>query len=152
MTFAGVSNANQQHGRKNMSEIGNQWTGRHIIHDGNTPRGLFTSPADCRKRAHRVKKIHGMLPTLSEMKKRRPDLYNTDICRRCQLEQEDTQHLWRCEMSMEKQLSGWTRAVENINIDGRRAFAKELRQWKDEQRGKGKRSSCGTYSRPRSTE
>ena len=39
----------------------------HIIHNGNSPRGLFTSPADCSKRAHRTKKLHGMLPTLAYM-------------------------------------------------------------------------------------
>ncbi|KAF9347818.1 hypothetical protein BGX34_002862, partial [Mortierella sp. NVP85] len=41
-----------------------------ILHDKNPPMGLFTSVRDCQLRAHRVKKLHGMLPTLSQMRQR----------------------------------------------------------------------------------
>jgi len=105
----------------------------HIIHNGNTPRGLFTSPADCRKRAHKIKKMHGMLPTLSYMKQWRPDLYETDICRMCELEREDTEHLWRCPITDDTQLDGWKKALENIQTDGKRALAKERKIWLEQQ-------------------
>ncbi|KAF9146069.1 hypothetical protein BGX20_006881, partial [Mortierella sp. AD010] len=106
----------------------------NIVHNGNTPRGLFTSMSDCRKRAHRIKKLHGMLPTLVYMKHWRPDLYNTDICRVCEMDREDTQHLWRCAMTLEKQLQGWEKAVKDINSDGKRAWAKERSKWLEARR------------------
>ncbi|KAG0283535.1 hypothetical protein BGZ98_006295, partial [Dissophora globulifera] len=52
-----------------------------IVHDNQPPKGLFTSVSDCSKRAHRVKKLHGMLPTQSYMRHWRPDLYQDDTCR-----------------------------------------------------------------------
>ncbi|KAF9897455.1 hypothetical protein BX616_005561, partial [Lobosporangium transversale] len=105
----------------------------HILHDGNTPRGLFTSPADCHKRAHRIKKVHGMLPTLTYMRQWRPDLYETDICRMCEQEQEDIEHLWRCPMTLDEQLKGWKQAIELITKDGKRALVKEKKLWEDKQ-------------------
>jgi ribonuclease HI len=105
----------------------------HIIHNGNTPRGLFTSTADCHKRAHKIKKMHGMLPTLSYMKQWRPDLYETDICRMCELDREDTEHLWKCSITDDKQLAGWKKAVESFKADGKRALAQERKVWEQQQ-------------------
>jgi len=103
-----------------------------IVHNGNTPKGLFTSPADCQKRAHRMKKLHGMLPTLSYMKHWRPDLYPTDECRVCEQEQEDTQHLWRCPTTMETQKEKWNEAVANVNNIGWRTWKKAKKKWEEE--------------------
>jgi ribonuclease HI len=101
----------------------------NIVHNGNTPRSLFTSKVDCSLRAHRIKKLHGMLPTLTYMKTWKPHLYVTDICRACELEREDTQHLWECRFFVDEQKKGWEQAVNNVNVDGERAWRKEWKQW-----------------------
>ncbi|KAF9169708.1 hypothetical protein BGX20_009937, partial [Mortierella sp. AD010] len=105
-----------------------------IIHDHNTPKGLHTSPADCSKRAHRVKKLHGMLPTLSYMKHWRPDLYHTDICRRCELEKEDTCHLWHCPETMDEQKRKWQETIEGMNTIGNRVWRAAKKEWEEEKK------------------
>ena len=83
--------------------------------------------------------MHGMLPTLSYMKRWRPDLYTTDVCRMCELEVENTHHLWRCEMTMDKQLDGWAQEVKNVNKIGKRTWRKECKEHEErEERAKEK--------------
>ncbi|KAI1292759.1 hypothetical protein EDD11_008590 [Mortierella claussenii] len=106
----------------------------NIVHNGQTPRSLFTSPDDCQKRAHRIKKIHGMLPTLSYMKNWRPDLYDTDICRMCELEVEDIEHIWTCAITRGEQMESWNKAVAEV----------KRKQWKEKQKcqeGQGQQPS-----------
>ncbi|KAK3825940.1 MAG: hypothetical protein J3Q66DRAFT_385032 [Benniella sp.] len=111
-----------------------------IIHDRNAPKGLFTSMADCHNRAHRVKKLHGMLPTLTYMKHWKPDLYAEDTCRRCLEEPEDTNHIWRCPATMDDQKKKWQETLEGMNDIGhrvwtqaRKAWEREKKQWEDNQ-------------------
>ena len=61
-----------------------------IIHDYNPAGGFFTSQGDCDNRAHRIKKIHGMLPTMRYMHYWKPRLYRTDRCRVCLSDVENT--------------------------------------------------------------
>jgi ribonuclease HI len=67
-----------------------------IIHNKRPVHTFFSSAQDTRDRTHRVKKLHGMLPTLNVMRARRPDLYPDDICCVCDIQGEDNGHLWRC--------------------------------------------------------
>ncbi|KAF9378428.1 hypothetical protein CPC16_011293, partial [Podila verticillata] len=101
-----------------------------IVHGGNLPRRLFTSPTDCSKRAHRIKKIHGMLPTLEQMKRRKPDLYPDDLCKQCNKQTETFRHIWMCETTLERQREAWWKCVEQVNKDGERAYQKAHRQWR----------------------
>jgi hypothetical protein len=94
----------------NLEEV--EWRSTlEILHGGNMPRRLFTSPADCSKRAHRIKKLHGMLPTLEQMKQRKPELYLDSRCKVCNQQTETFRHIWVCEMTMETQRQGWQKCV-----------------------------------------
>ncbi|KAF9150077.1 hypothetical protein DFQ26_001696, partial [Actinomortierella ambigua] len=83
------------------------WTGTlALIHDDNHPTSLHTSVGDCRRRSHRIEKMHGMLPTQAVMAERRPDLYINNYCRACttnfaeEEEPVETQdYLWECPAS-----------------------------------------------------
>jgi ribonuclease HI len=105
-----------------------------IIHNGNAPKRLFTSTADCKKRAHRVKKMHGMLPTLTYMKRWRPDLYPSDTCRMCRNAPEDTYHLWRCPSTLQDQLPLWQDAVGSVNNTGHTVWGKAWKAWNEERK------------------
>ncbi|KAF9535890.1 hypothetical protein BGW38_010404, partial [Lunasporangiospora selenospora] len=84
-----------------------------ILHNKNRPWSMYTSVDDCERRAHRIKKLHGMLPTQVEMKKRYPDAYDDDKCRMCGMETETMEHVWECTVTREKQEEGWSRAIES---------------------------------------
>ena len=101
-----------------------------IIHNNNAPKRLYTSITDCRLRSHRVKKLHGMLPTLQTMKQRLPDVYDTDLCRRCEEEVETDDHLWNCALSLRAQREEWTGAVEDVSRIGIRAWRRVVQKWK----------------------
>ncbi|KAF9287340.1 hypothetical protein BGZ68_001949 [Mortierella alpina] len=123
-----------------------------IIHDKNQPMSLHTSTADCSKRAHRIKKLHGMLPTLAVMKQRNPDLYDDDSCRRCYEQyptQETEEHMWDCSESMETQWIGWEKACEMVNHDGNRMFNKHEKLW--EMRRKKAEENNKPFTTPRPT-
>lgn len=72
-----------------------------IVHDRKSLRSMFTSTSDCTKRAHRVKKLHRMLPTRMYQWKWRPDIYEDNWCRVCEVSEEDTQHIWQCPETLE---------------------------------------------------
>jgi hypothetical protein len=115
-----------------------------IVHDRNPPKALYTSVADCQKRAHRMKKLHGMLPTQSYMKHWQPDLYTTDTCRVCEQEREDTAHLWQCPATRDTQHEIWTEAISNVNDIGMRKWRKDIKKWREEEakaREKGRDTS-----------
>lgn len=102
-----------------------------IIHDNNFPGSRFTSVSDCRRRAHRMKKLHGMLPTLSVLHERRPDLYRNPLCRRCLLDVEDQTHLWHCRETVDAQWEGWNEVMEKLNDIGERACSRAKTKWKE---------------------
>ena len=59
----------------------------------------FRNFKDHNLKAFNVKKLMDELPTLENLKKRRPDLYAKNLkCIRCNEEQEDLEHLWKCKM------------------------------------------------------
>jgi len=59
----------------------------------------FRNFKDHNLKAFNVKKLMDELPTLENLKKRRPDLYAENLkCIRCNEEQEDLEHLWKCKM------------------------------------------------------
>ncbi|KAF9930781.1 hypothetical protein BGZ67_005608, partial [Mortierella alpina] len=123
-----------------------------IIHDKNQPMSLHTSPSDCSKRAHRIKKLHGMLPTLTAMKQRKPDLYDDDSCRRCYEQYptpETEEHMWDCPESMETQRIGWKKAIEMVNHDGNRMVNKQEKGW--ERSKKKAEQSRKPFTTPRPT-
>ncbi|KAF9157430.1 hypothetical protein DFQ26_008729, partial [Actinomortierella ambigua] len=57
-------------------------------------------------RAHRIKKILGMLPTQNLMHARLPSAYADGYCRRCG-EEEDNNHIWTCHESKAAQENIW---------------------------------------------
>jgi ribonuclease HI len=121
-----------------------------IIHNNNPPKRLYTSLQDSQLRSHRVKKLHGMLPTLQEMKQRLPDVYDTAMCRRCEEEIETDDHLWNCTTSLYEQRQEWTEAVEDLNRVGSRAWRRAVQKWKkakDEAESSGKQfnTACPTF-------
>ena len=100
-----------------------------IIHNRQAPRGSFTSESDCRKRAHRIKKLHGMLPTMSYLKEWRPDLYTTNRCRVCRNAREDTRHIWTCKKTMHGQKDGWMEQIEKTEEIGRNVYLAKHKEW-----------------------
>ncbi|KAF9419366.1 hypothetical protein BGZ76_004252 [Entomortierella beljakovae] len=110
-----------------------------IIHNNNAPKTSFTSVQDCALRAHRIKKMHGMLPTLQQMRLRRPDLYQTDVCVRCDSEETETDHhLWNCAATMDDQAKAWDDIMWRVNVTGRRALKHALKLWeKDREKAEG---------------
>jgi len=103
-----------------------------IIHNNNPPKTSYTSMQDCSLRAHRIKKLHGMLPTLQQMRQRNPGIYGTSTCRRCGIEEESDHHLWNCSVTMMDQQHGWETAVGKAGVAGRRAWRQALRKWKED--------------------
>ncbi|KAF9103235.1 hypothetical protein BGX30_009203, partial [Mortierella sp. GBA39] len=59
------------------------------IHNNKPVNTFFSSQQDTRLCSHRIKKVHGMLPTMNILHARRPDLYHDDRCRACEQETED---------------------------------------------------------------
>jgi hypothetical protein len=126
---------NQQRTQKYIGDIESvAWAPTlRIIHNNNPPGRAYTSRKDCALRAHRIKKMHGMLPTLQAMARRNPGLYPSTFCRRCEQETETVEHLWECEDTMEMQMEAWKQAIEKTNEDGMRAWRKYHTEWKEEQ-------------------
>ncbi|KAG9072687.1 hypothetical protein KI688_000461 [Linnemannia hyalina] len=56
-----------------------------------------------------------MLPTLNSMQARKPNLYPTCVCRRCELEKEDNDHVWKCPLAAETTTEIWKEAMGKIN-------------------------------------
>jgi ribonuclease HI len=100
-----------------------------IVHSRKSPRSLFTSTADCAKRAHRIKKLHGSLPTGTYMHQWRPDLYEDSWCRICEAVKEDTTHVWRCPDTMESQKEGWEEAMSLVTEVGKKAWQQDRKKW-----------------------
>ncbi|KAF9177345.1 hypothetical protein BGZ50_008859, partial [Haplosporangium sp. Z 11] len=104
-----------------------------IIHNNNPPGRAYTSRKDCALRAHRIKEMHGMLPTLQAMARHKPGLYQSTLCRRCEQETETVEHLWECADTMEMQMEAWKQAIEMTNDDDLRAWHKYHKEWREEQ-------------------
>ncbi|KAG9061402.1 hypothetical protein KI688_007388 [Linnemannia hyalina] len=49
------------------------------------------------------------------MQARKPNLYPTCVCRRCELEKEDNDHVWKCPLAAETTTEIWKEAMGKIN-------------------------------------
>ncbi|KAG0195050.1 hypothetical protein BGX28_002451, partial [Mortierella sp. GBA30] len=112
-----------------------------IIHDNHLPGAFYTSEQDCRLRSHRFKKMHGMLPTLRYMRRWKPNLYNTDICRVCLRETEDLKHLWNCMATKQKRKQGWIDAIEAARSQGPIVTRRAHKKWKKKKEAAEKNGS-----------
>ena len=102
--------------RANRDHRGTDWPGSlSIIHSNKPVHTFFSSQQDTRLRSHRIKKIHGMLPTMDALHARRLDLYPNDRCRLCHVETEDNDHIWTCTESREARKALWIDAMKRVD-------------------------------------
>jgi len=105
------------------------------------PYTFFSSAKDTRQRTHHVKKLHGMLPTMNTMHARHPDLYPDSVCRVCNVQDEDNNHVWLCHEIGEEHakiweealtcIDGWGKAVtRSYNKERQRQYERDLRNGK----------------------
>ncbi|KAG9072761.1 hypothetical protein KI688_000539 [Linnemannia hyalina] len=85
------------------------------VHDRHAVFTFYSNSKDSHQRTHHIKKLHGMLPTLNSMQARKPNLYPTCVCRRCELEKEDNNHVWKCPSAAETTTEIWKEAMGKIN-------------------------------------
>ena len=85
------------------------------VHDRHAVFTFYSNSKDSHQRTHHIKKLHGMLPTLNSMQARKPNLYPTCVCRRCELEKEDNEHVWKCPLAAETTTEIWKEAMGKIN-------------------------------------
>jgi hypothetical protein len=57
-----------------------------------------------------------------------------DICRVCELEKEDTHHLWHCPVTLDEQKRKWQEAIEGMNTIGKRAWRTAKKDWEEEKK------------------
>ncbi|KAF9195179.1 hypothetical protein BGZ51_004607, partial [Haplosporangium sp. Z 767] len=93
------------------------------VHNKRSVHSFWSNAKDTRQRAHRIKKLHGMLPTLNSMRARHPDLYDDCTCCVCDIQDEDNHHVWNCSANDHTDKSIWRDALQRINGWGRRATA-----------------------------
>jgi hypothetical protein len=82
---------------------------------------FYSNSKDTRQRSHHIKKLHGMLPTLNTMQARHPDLYTSRVCRMCESEDKDNQHLWTCPATDITTAETWKEALAQIDVWGIKA-------------------------------
>jgi hypothetical protein len=93
-----------------------EWTSTLAhVHDRRAVFTFYSNSKDSHQRTHHVKKLHGMLPTLNSMQARKPNLYPTCLCRRCELEKEDNEHVWNCSSAAETTTTIWKEAMGKID-------------------------------------
>ncbi|KAG9071879.1 hypothetical protein KI688_006096 [Linnemannia hyalina] len=85
------------------------------VHDRHAVFTFYSNSKDSHQRTHHIKRLHGMLPTLNSMQARKPNLYPTCVCRRCELEKEDIYHIWKCPLAAETTTEIWKEAMGKIN-------------------------------------
>ncbi|KAG9062936.1 hypothetical protein KI688_004534 [Linnemannia hyalina] len=85
------------------------------VHDRHAVFTFYSNSKDSHQRTHHIKKLHGMLPTLNSMQARKPNLYPTCVCQRCELEKEDNDHVWKCPSAAETTTEIWKEAMGKIN-------------------------------------
>jgi ribonuclease HI len=85
------------------------------VHDRRAVFTFYSNSKDSHQRTHHIKKLHGMLPTLNSMQARKPNLYPTCLCQRCELEKEDNEHVWNCPSTTETTTAIWKEAMSKIN-------------------------------------
>jgi hypothetical protein len=58
------------------------------------------------------------------MQARKPDLYPTCLCRQCELEEEDNEHVWTCSATADTVIAIWKEAMDKIGEWGLQATNK----------------------------
>jgi ribonuclease HI len=92
-----------------------------FVHDRRAVFTFYSNSTDTRQRTHHIKKLHGMLPTLNSMQARKPDLYPTCLCRLCELEEEDNEHVWNCLAVADTTATIWKEGMVKIGEWGQQA-------------------------------
>lgn len=103
------------------------------IHNKCSVHSFYSSAKETHQRTHRIKTLHGMLPTLNSMHARHPNLYPHCICRGCELEEEDNRHLWSCTALDDVNTAIWNTALTRIDGWGRAATTKYNRVHEEKQ-------------------
>ncbi|KAF9992484.1 hypothetical protein BGZ80_008535, partial [Entomortierella chlamydospora] len=96
------------------------WLATHnVIHDKIPMATWTTFFKNSHARTFNIKRAHDMLPTLSSMYARYPDLYSSDGCLCCDSNTpEHNEHLWRCSASWSTRRAIWDKAIQDINNVG----------------------------------
>ncbi|KAG9063459.1 hypothetical protein KI688_004343 [Linnemannia hyalina] len=93
-----------------------EWTSAlAYVHDRHAVFTFYSTSKNSHQWIHHIKKLHGILPTLNSMQARKPNLYPTCVCRRCELEKEDNDHVWKCPLAAETTTEIWKEAMGKIN-------------------------------------
>ncbi|KAH7047728.1 hypothetical protein BKA57DRAFT_493123 [Linnemannia elongata] len=103
------------HHLNDTSELTSDTTRPGRRRDGRAVFTFYSNSKDSHQRTHHVKKLHGMLPTLNSMQARKPNLYPTCLCRQCELEKEDNEHVWNCSSAAETTTTIWKEAMGKID-------------------------------------
>jgi len=74
-----------------------------ILHDKRPLLMFYISRGDTTCRSQHIKKLHGMLPTLTVMQVRHPNLYLDNFCCLCREAPENNDHVWVCPKSFKQQ-------------------------------------------------
>jgi hypothetical protein len=77
---------------------------------------LQTSPKQAKERNFRIKLINDELPTLLNLKKRKPNIYKDATCPTCKTKEEDTRHLFDCSASLNDRLQIWNEVKQKIVV------------------------------------
>ncbi|GJJ71690.1 hypothetical protein EMPS_04047 [Entomortierella parvispora] len=116
----------QKRVKRSISDLSDvEWrSGLSIIHDKRPVHTFFSSRGDTSRRTQHIKKLHGILPTLTVMQARHPDIYADALCCLCHAAPEDDDHVWTCPNSYSQQQLIWEDAVASIPKWGRAAVRK----------------------------
>lgn len=84
-----------------------------------------TSRTDHNKRAYKLKTWTKELATFEKLNNRRPDLYTSNTCIRCNTDKEDHDHIFRCP----KNTSSLQLHLINVTTNTLQSYKKHSRQW-----------------------
>ena len=101
------------------------------VHSKRAVHTFFSSAQDTRNRTHRVKKLHGMLPTMNVMHARHPDLYPDQVCCVCEIQDEDNAHIWQCSANPNVHNEIWEEGLARIDGWGQIATSKYNKKAKE---------------------
>jgi hypothetical protein len=73
-----------------------------------------TSIKQAKERSFRIKLMNDELPTLSNLQKRKPNIYKETICPICKEKKEDIKHIFECSSSLNTRLQIWTEIKRKV--------------------------------------
>jgi ribonuclease HI len=77
---------------------------------------LQTSTKQAKERSFRIKLMNNELPTLCNLRKRKPNIYKEATCTACEEEDESTEHIFNCPASLDTRLQIWEKVKEKLII------------------------------------